>query len=74
MVFEKVKELIAVELGIEEETVTLESDLSDDLGADSLDAIELIMAIEEEFEVEISDSEAQKIKRVNDIVTFLENV
>ncbi|PAT01188.1 acyl carrier protein [Candidatus Izimaplasma bacterium ZiA1] len=74
MVFEKVKELIAVELGIEEETVTLESDLSDDLGADSLDAIELIMAIEEEFEVEISDSEAQKIKRVNDIVSFLENV
>ena len=74
MVFDKVKELIAVELGIEEETVTLESDLSDDLGADSLDAIELIMAIEEEFEVEISDSEAQKIKRVNDIVSFLENV
>lgn len=73
MIFEKVKELIAEELGIEEDTITLESDLTEDLGADSLDAIELIMEIESQFDVEIADSEATKIKLVSDIVNYLEN-
>ncbi|QMS85543.1 acyl carrier protein [Candidatus Xianfuyuplasma coldseepsis] len=73
MIFEKVKELIAEELGIEEDTITLESDLTEDLGADSLDAIELIMEIESQFDVEIADSEATKIKLVSDIVKYLEN-
>lgn len=72
MVFEKVKEIIAEELGIEEDEIKLESDLSEDLGADSLDAIELIMEIESRFDVEIADNEATKIKKVSDIVSFLE--
>lgn len=72
MIFEKVKEIIAEELGVEADTVTLESHLADDLGADSLDAIELIMAVEEEFDVQIDDSEATSIQTVSDIVTYLE--
>ncbi len=74
MVFEKVRAIIAEELGIEEEEITLESDLADDLGADSLDAVELIMEIEQEFDVEIDDSAAQNIKTVKDIVDYLENI
>jgi acyl carrier protein len=73
MIFEKVRDIIAEELGIEEDTITLESDLTEDLGADSLDAIELIMEIESQFDVEIADSEATKIKSVADIVNYLEN-
>ncbi len=72
MIFEKVKDIIAEELGIEAETIQIDSDLAEDLGADSLDAIELIMAVEEAFDVEIADNEATKIKAVSDIVSFLE--
>ena len=72
MVFEKVKEIIAEELGIELDEIKLESDLTEDLGADSLDAIELIMEIETQFDVEIADSDATKIKLVSDIVEYLE--
>ena len=74
MVFDKIRALIADELGIEEDSIELESHLTDDLGADSLDAVELIMAIEEEFEVEIDDTAAQAIKTVQDIVDYLEDV
>ena len=74
MVFDKIRVIIAEELGIEEDTIELDSHLADDLGADSLDAVELIMAIEEEFEVEIDDSDAQAIKTVQDIVDYLEDV
>lgn len=74
MIFEKVKSIIADELGIEEDSIELDSDLAEDLGADSLDAVELIMAIEEEFEIEIDDSSAQKIKTVQDIVDYLEDL
>lgn len=73
MVFDKVRAIIAEELGIEEDEIKLESDISEDLGADSLDAIELIMEIESQFDVEIADSEATKIKQVSDIVNFLES-
>ena len=73
MIFEKVRDIIAEELGIEADTIKLESDLTDDLGADSLDAIELIMAVEEAFDVEIADSDATSIKLVSDIVSYLEN-
>ena len=73
MIFEKVRDIIAEELGIEADTIELESDLTDDLGADSLDAIELIMAVEEAFDVEIADSDATSIKLVSDIVAYLEN-
>jgi acyl carrier protein len=72
MILEKIKEIIAEELGIEADEVKAESDLTDDLGADSLDAIELIMAIEEEFDVDIPDGEATKIKSVQDIISYLE--
>ena len=73
MVFEKVKNIIAEELGIEKDEIKMESDLSEDLGADSLDAIELIMEVETQFEVEIADSEATKLKLVSDIVQYLES-
>ena len=71
MLFEKVKKLIASELNIKEDEIKLESSLTQDLGADSLDAVELIMAIEEEFDVQVNDEEAQNIRTVNDIVKFL---
>lgn len=71
MVFEKVRKLIASELNIKEDEIKLESSLTQDLGADSLDAVELIMAIEEEFDVQVSDEEAQNIRTVKDIVDYL---
>ena len=70
--FEKVKAIIVNELGVDEAKVTLEARLSDDLGADSLDAVELIMAIEDEFNIEINDESAQQISKVSDIVNYLE--
>lgn len=72
MIFEKVKKLIASELNVKEDEIKIESSLTQDLGADSLDAVELIMAIEEEFDVQVSDEEAQNIRTVNDIVKYLE--
>ncbi|MGS0973230.1 MAG: acyl carrier protein [Candidatus Izemoplasmataceae bacterium] len=71
--FERVKKLIAEELDVNEEEVTLEAKLDDDLGADSLDAVELIMAIEDEFDIEINDEEAQKFKTVKQIVDYIES-
>ena len=59
-VFEKVKEIIVEQLGVEETAVTLEASFIDDLGADSLDIVELVMALEEEFDMEIPDADAEK--------------
>lgn len=73
MVFDKVKEIIVEELGVEAEEVTLEASLSDDLGADSLDAVELIMALEDAFEMKISDDAAQAFQTVKQIVEFIES-
>ena len=70
--FEKVQAIIAKELGIEKEKINLDSRLAEDLGADSLDAVELIMALEDEFGIEVDDEAATKIKKVSDIVEFLE--
>ena len=70
--FEKVQAIIANELGIDKEKITMESRLAEDLGADSLDAVELIMALEDEFGIEVDDEAATKIKNVSDIVEFLE--
>lgn len=70
-VFDKVKEIIVDQLGVDEEEVTLEASFIDDLGADSLDIVELIMALEEEFSVEIPDDEAEKISTVNDAVEYI---
>lgn len=72
--FDKVKAIIANELGVNESKITLEARLSEDLGADSLDAVELIMAIEDEFGIEVSDEESKKIHQVKDIVDYVERV
>lgn len=74
MTFEKVQAIIVEELGVELESVTLEANLNDDLGADSLDAVELIMAIEDEFEIKVSDEVAQGFKTVAQIVNYIEGV
>jgi len=72
-VFEKVKRIIVEQLGVEEDEITMESSFIDDLGADSLDIVELIMALEEEFDLEIPDSEAEKITTVGDVVDYIKN-
>ncbi|HHW47123.1 MAG TPA: acyl carrier protein [Clostridiaceae bacterium] len=71
MVFEKVKKIIVDQLGVDEDDVTLEASFIDDLGADSLDIVELIMAFEEEFDLEIPDSDAEKISTVGDAVEYI---
>ena len=68
----KIKKIVADHLGIEEEKVKEEASFIDDLGADSLDTVELVMAFEEEFGSEISDSEAEKILTVGDAIKFVE--
>ncbi len=70
-IFDKVKEIIVDQLGVEEDEVTLESSFIEDLGADSLDIVELIMALEEEFGLEIPDDEAEKIATVNDAIEYI---
>ena len=69
----KVKEIVSDHLGVDEAKVTEEASFIDDLGADSLDTVELVMAFEEEFGSEISDSEAEKILTVGDAIKFIEN-
>ena len=69
----KVKKMVADHLGIDESKITEEANFIDDLGADSLDTVELVMAFEEEFGSEISDSEAEKILTVGDAIKFIEN-
>ena len=69
----KVKKIVADHLGIEEAKVTEESSFIDDLGADSLDTVELVMAFEEEFECEIPDDAAEKIQTVKDAIDFIDS-
>ena len=71
MIFEKVKERISDILGVESDDIKMESSFVDDLGADSLDIVELIMSLEEEFEIEIPDEEAEKIQAVSDVVNYI---
>ncbi len=74
-VFEKVKAIIVEQLGVAEASVTMDSSFIDDLGADSLDIVELIMALEEEFDIEIPDADAEKVVTVGDVVEYIkENV
>ncbi len=74
-IFEKIKDIIVEQLGVTEANVTTEASFIDDLGADSLDIVELIMALEEEFDIEIPDTDAEKIVTVNDVVEYIkENV
>lgn len=67
----KVKEIVMEQLGVDEEEVTLEASFVDDLGADSLDTVELVMAFEEEFDIEIPDTDAEKIGRVKEAVEYI---
>ncbi len=69
---ERVKEIIAEQLGVEKEKITPESKFIEDLGADSLDVVELIMAFEEEFGIEIPDEDAEKIQTVGDVIKYLQ--
>jgi acyl carrier protein len=69
--FEKVKDIVVEQLGVEADEVTMEASFVDDLGADSLDIVELIMALEEEFNMEIPDEEAEKISTVGDVVEYI---
>ncbi|MGE5629717.1 MAG: acyl carrier protein [Caulobacteraceae bacterium] len=73
MIFEKVQEKVAEQLGVDADEVTLESSFIDDLGADSLDIVELLMALEEEFDIEIPDEEAEKLVTVGDVVDYIKN-
>lgn len=70
-IFERVRAIIVDQLGVDENEITMDASFRDDLGADSLDLVELIMAFEEEFGGEISDEEAQKITTVGEAVNFL---
>ena len=74
-VLEKVKGIIVEQLGVADSAITMEASFIDDLGADSLDIVELIMALEEEFDIEIPDSDAEKVVTVEDVVEYIkENV
>ena len=74
-IFEKVKGIIVEQLGVAERSVTMEASFIDDLGADSLDIVELVMALEEEFNIEIPDADAEKVVTVGDVVDYIkENV
>lgn len=72
-IFNEAKKILANNLSVKEDDVKLESNLADDLGADSLDSVDLIMALEEKFNIEITDEEAQAVKIVKDIVSIIEN-
>ncbi|HHE38160.1 MAG TPA: acyl carrier protein [Candidatus Cloacimonetes bacterium] len=68
----KVKEIIVEELGVDENEVTMEASFIEDLGADSLDTVELIMKFEEEFDIDIADEEAEKLKTVGKAIEYLQ--
>ena len=73
MVFEKVRKLIVDQFDVEADEVTAESSIIDDLGADSLDVVDLISAVEDEFDVQIPDEKVEGIKTIGDIVAFIES-
>ncbi len=72
MVFDKIKEILVEKLGVDEDIVVEEASITDDLEADSLDVVDLVMAIEDNFEVEIPDEEVANMKTVGDIVKYVE--
>ena len=72
-IFDKIKEIIVEQLGVAETAVAPEASFIDDLGADSLDIVELIMAIEEEFDLEIPDNDAEKVVTVSDVVDYIKD-
>ena len=72
MVLEKVKAILAEQFDVDEEKITVDTDLQEDLGADSLDVVDLLMSIEDEFEVEVPDEEIENIKTVGALVSYIE--
>ena len=72
MVFDKLKEIIVEQLGVEEDAVTPEANIQEDLGADSLDIVDIIQTIEDEYDLSIPDEAVEEIKTVNDIVNYIE--
>ena len=72
MVFDKLKEIIMDQLDVEEDEVTMDANIQEDLDADSLDMVDLVMSVEEEFDLKIEDEDVEKIKTVGDIVSFIE--
>ena len=72
MIFEKLKDIIAEQLSVEADEVNMDSDIQDDLGADSLDVVDLITTIEDEFDISIPDEAVEEIKTVGDIVNYIE--
>ncbi|MBO5912583.1 MAG: acyl carrier protein [Clostridia bacterium] len=73
MVFEKIRAILCEQLDVEESAVTMESNIAEDLGADSLDVVDLIMSIEDEFDLEVPDDQIENIKTVGDVVNYIEN-
>ena len=71
-IFDKLQELVVDQLGVEEDEVTMEATMQDDLGADSLDLVDLVMSVEEEFGVKVADEDLENIKTVGDIVNYIE--
>ena len=74
MVFEKIREILCEQLDVEEDDVTMESNIAEDLGADSLDVVDLIMSIEDEFEIEVAHDQVENIKTVGDVVNYIESM
>ena len=72
MVFEKIQAILAEQFDVEEDKITLETNIAEDLGADSLDVVDLLMTLEDEFDVEIPDSEVDNIRTVGNLVKFIE--
>ncbi len=73
MIFEKVCRLVSEQLDIDEDKITMDSSIVDDLGADSLDVVDLLMSLEEEFDLEIPDEEIESIKSIGDLVKYIES-
>ncbi len=73
MVFEKIRAILCEQLDVEESAVTMDSNIAEDLGADSLDVVDLIMSIEDEFGLEVPDDQIENIKTVGDVVNYIEN-
>lgn len=73
MVFEKMKQILADQLDADIESITPQTDIADDLGADSLDVVEMLMSIEDEFEIEIPDEEIENLKTVGNVVDYIQD-
>ncbi|MCV3453960.1 acyl carrier protein [Campylobacter sp. FU_520] len=73
-ILDDVKKVVVEQLSVDEDAVKMESKIIEDLGADSLDVVELVMALEEKFDVEIPDSDAEKLVKIEDVVNYIENL